>query len=799
LAQGDGTIAFTADQDNVSVHGLVEPFDWPVDLRLDLAAYPGRIELHNGLNLALTGEAALEGISGGFRLQDGELWGVTDEEIGEDTNAYQITAGSLAAHAEQGGFRDQRGWTRWATVQRDRLLRSPLTLQQAGQTVAYALTSTLDPLSLTVGSHTWQFWFRDVPLLADSQRFDRDRTRSPIAQELQSDINDPEARSQVYNALNGYEWRLGDSTSLAYLDLMGLHFYPLTLEVVQVDQDKVTGVEIIGRLQLPLSVPTGEIEDVSNAVRLSFTRSEDGLVLSGLSLEPPVSDVSLESPVSDNSATDAALAMAHWPLALANGELSNAPMLTWSSIRLGERDGAPVIQLGDAEAGEAGQVWLQFVLFEQLWSVPLGVVQLPTAPLTFTFPMPAEVTHLAPEWVRVDLDLNDYRHQVILQLEVQVGRQQVAVPQTAFLAKVQFDLLHDTQSSAASDFFFGDLEGSAESQIVVVRPGTLQFQWQGYQVPDSAEANLVQLLPGMHLQSSDQAPGYTALTFTAQPQTSSSDSRMQVSTLRLETAFMELVLFCQWGDFLQQTGVTQGSRSLLYASSAGDITVGYTARWEPDPDPETWEGTWVESLLLNGLLEIRNLLSWPLAMDLSAGDDPQTVLTLPATIQDGIPQPLDHLRHTAQILFNQHSLPTDMLRPGQDELLFELVEDRPWQFLAVVEHQIINVLPQSADLSSHRLEGDRRWTVTQMVQMGTPAQLRDALLAQSDRHTLDAGTGIRSLGQALGGTLGTDLRDHLAGDQAALDHLAPHTLLVDLSSPHWIRQTPLNTSNGTVL
>ncbi len=807
LAQGDGTIAFTADQDNVSVHGLVEPFDWPVDLSLNLAAYPGRIELHNGLNLELTGEAALAGISGRFQLQDGVLRGVTDEEISEDldenTNVYQITAGSLAAHAEQGGLRDQRGWTRWATVQRDRLLRSPLTLQQADQTVTYALTSSLDPLSLAVGSHTWQFWFRDVPLLADSQRFDRDRTRSPIAQELQSDINDPEARSQLYNALNGYEWRLGNSISHAYLDLMGLHFYPLTLEVVQVDQDRVTGVEIIGRLQLPLSVPTGELEDVSNAVRLSFSRSEDGLFLSDLSLEAPVrdgaADEPLESPVS-NGATDAALAMAHWPLALTDGELSNAPMLTWSSIRLGERDGAPVIQLGDADTGEAGQVWLQFVLFEQLWSVPLGVVQLPTAPLTFNFPMPAEMTHLAPEWVRVDLDLNDYRHQVILQLEVQVGRQQVAVPQTAFLAKVQFDLLQDTQTWAASDFFFGDLEGSAESQIVVVRPGTLQFQWQGYQVPDSAEANLVQLLPGMHLQHSDQAPGYTALTFTTEPQTPPSDSRMQVSTLRLETAFMELVLFCQWGDFLQQPGVTQGSRSLLYASSAGDITVGYTARWEPDPDKERWEGTWVESLLLNGLLEIRNLLSWPLAMDLSAGDDPQTVLTLPATIQDGIPQPLDHLRHTAQILFNQHNLPADMLRPGQDELLFELVEDRPWQFLAVVEHQIINVLPQSADLSSHRLEGDRRWTVTQMVQMGTPAQLRDALLAQSDRHTLDAGTGIRSLGQALGGTLGTDLRDHLAtGDQAALDRLAPHTLLVDLSSPYWIRQTPLRTGNGTVL
>ncbi|TVP63433.1 MAG: LamG domain-containing protein [Leptolyngbya sp. LCM1.Bin17] len=805
LAQADGTLAFRVEAGTREVMDLIHPYSWPVEVAVDLDTYPGQLTLTSDHPLQLTGEAALEGISGQFQLVNGSLQrrpdGLSPDRLSPDRlPPYTLVAGSLAAHPEEGGLRDQRGWTRSATTQTGPLVRSPLTLQRdRSTTVAYTLTSLQRPMALQVGHHSWQFWFRDLPCQADGQQFRRHETLSPLVTRLNSDVNDPEARSQFYNALNGYEWRLGESAPPekpsetppeqlpAYLELLGLHFYPLTLEAVDIEGDTVTTVEMVGRLQLPLVPATGELKEVSNAVRLRFSsgQTEAPLILAHIQLESTV---------------------AEWPLATTQGELDNAPMLSWATMGLAYQDGEPVIQLGDADAGESGQVWLRFVLFDQIWSVPFAPFQLPAAPdstLTYAFPAPTAFTHLAPLQVALALDLNDLNHQASLLLEVQIGRGHSTgnQQQSAFLAQVRFDLLQHTQTWETADFFFGDLQGR-ETAEVTFWPGTLQFQWQGYQAQSQQyQAADLQLLPGLHLQGSNQVPGFVALTFTPSVTTpATADSRLQLVTLELDTAFMEMLLFCQWGEGLQQGSQAEADRHQVYRSSAGDLAVGYTAHWDVSPpEPDDAVPPWRESLLINGFLEVHNLLSWPLAMAVDTNSD-QTTLTLPAARAEGQLQPLNHLRHTARILFNQHVLEAELLQPGPEELLFDFAPDRLWQFLAVVEHQLITVLPQSLDLSHHHLRDDRRWTVTQTVRLGLPAQLKQFALAQRPHRTVDPAQGVQPLEQALGGSSAKDLWEVLAtADNPALDQLMAKTLLVDLSSPHWIRQVPISTGATTTL
>jgi hypothetical protein len=773
LAQADDVeaIAWSDPSGPVAtmVTGLVDPWPWPVTLQPHLEAYPGQLHIHDGLSEAM--HLDLAGITGAFQVQDGQL----ERTDHQGDLAYTVTAGSLAAVAEDGGLRDQRGWTRFVTQRtqtpQTTLLRSPLRHQRADRTVTYELISTSMAVALSLGAHRWQIWLRDLPVETHTQQFRREETRSPSAQALQSDINDPEARSSAYNALNGYEWRLSDGQA-DHLTLMGLDFYPLTLEYLELESDRIGTVEIIGRLQLPLNPPTGELQDISNAVRLRFTQTSTGLALTAVDLES---------------------SEGVWPLALPQGELGTGPMLTWSAIQWVPGD-SPRLQLGRMDDQVTAPVWLQFVLFERIWAVPVGVLQLPNPdPLRFTFPSASESTHLALEWVEVNLDVDTGHHSVTAQMEVQIGRRQdTALPPTAFLSTVQIDLLQMLPTWTAAALFFGDLQADATRRMTL-QPGTLQFQWTGYAAEDPGRP--LQLLPGLHLQDVAQAPGVAALTFKLHPQPQAEPQ--QTWALQLETAFMELVLNCRWGTSLQD-GPTTG-RSPLYQSSAGHLSVGYTAHWQPGLQ------AWQESLLLNGVMDVTNLLSWPLAMELQedsgASEDipDQTQLTLPSTHPGDGPS-LAHLRHTARILFNQHILSTEMLQPGENELLFDLAHDYLWQFAAVVEHQLVDVTPLTPDLQEHRLGRDRRWTVTQLVTIGSPTQIKSLWQRHRDRHTLDAGVGRRPVAQALGGFLGQDLQDHLWGDDPSqLDQLQPQTLLVDLSNAHWIRQQPLRTGRATAL
>ncbi|HAJ62161.1 MAG TPA: hypothetical protein DCP31_25395, partial [Cyanobacteria bacterium UBA8543] len=362
---------------------------------------------------------------------------------------------------------------------------------------------------------------------------------------------------------------------------------------------------------------------------------------------------------------------------------------------------------------------------------------------------------------------------------------------SAFEAKVRFLLAGaNTQQNTnvlwESASLFRDMEIGVNARSILFTENALQFQWQSY----TPKYSNLQLLPGMHVNSSE-APGFAALTF-------ETDSEQgDIPKLRLKTAFIEALVSCQWGTFLQtnpissdQTQQLSDVQAQVYASSAGDVVFGYTAQWQEQ------KASWNESLLLNGFLEIKNLISWPKEMSIKPEGN-LTKLTLPSALTTtGQPQALKHIRHTIRILLNQHLIPAEVLVVGKGELLFQLAKNQSWQFLAVVEHQLIDILPGT----QLTLENDRRWTTVQEVRLTLPETFKRFLSAQSNISTTDPVEGINALENANSGYLAAKLRAQLAGgDTPELDKLSADTLLVEASAPHWVRKEAIAPASATTL
>ncbi|MBE7384756.1 MAG: hypothetical protein F6J95_025495 [Leptolyngbya sp. SIO1E4] len=780
------------------IQHLIEPFDWPVQPDFQLTDYPGTLALQNGSAVSLTGEAALAGISGQFVEAAGRLSRLPTAETSVETPAYTVTAGSMAAQLEAKGLRDQRGLVRGWPQGTERWLQTPVSFQAvADGEVPYALTTARESLPLLVdGQSSWALWFRDLPLQLASAaapgtgHFRRRDRRSPLAQ----DVNDPEARSREHDFLAGYEWRLGEATQTQdSLSLFNLHFYPLTLETVVLQGGDLQQVEIIGRLQLPIAGGR-ELTELSNAVQLTFTAGADestataGLTLTAIAL------------VSEQG---------EWPLALKDGEASDAPLLTWQGVQLTTtRDGLAL---------QSPQ--LKFVLFDHIWTVPLTTLH-PTAapdanpawvftstglPQTKVYAIPTtDSAYLRPDCLSLTLDPVELQHQAHLGLQVQLGNlphsadRMALGERTPFAAQVQFPLLSPTGDNAprwVNATLFEALTlntATIDAASALVTSNTaLQFRWQHAPTSD------LQLLPGIKLrsrpdQSETETPGFAALTFELQPVANG------VPTLILTSAFLETLLFCQWGQFLQTDAAqTDGAPSAegqtgqlaqVFGASSGDLVCAYTTTWQDSDD------TWPETLLLNGVLEIKNLISWPQALSVQT-TDATTQLQLPRLpVAEGA-RSLPHLRHSLRILLNQHSLPTDLLTVGQGNLLFQLQPNALWQFLAVVEHQLVAVdFSGEGDALQIELQRDRRWSVTQEVRWVTPGQFKTSLESWAAIASLDPAAGIAPGGA---GYFDPALNQALLAEVEALRQQP--MMFVEASTHQWLNQDPLTTLSPATL
>ncbi|MFM7425139.1 MAG: hypothetical protein ACKO7W_09145, partial [Elainella sp.] len=890
LASGDGVAAFDATFDQPSSTGgqqlyhLIEPYVWSVQVSSELASYPGKLTLRNGegsgesseAGLELSGDRALEGISGQFAISGQQLTRLNSLDPASN-GSLTVTAGSLVAQLTPQGLRDQRGLIRDATQPRGSWFQTPVLFHKTeNQEIPYALTSSAQPVSLQVADRQWDLWFRDLPLrLAAAAHTETGQFRRTerLSDQVQ-DVNDPESRSRELDFLSGYEWRLADPAAQSpagqspanqpYLALFHLHFYPLTLEQVSLNGGAVEQVTMIGRLQLPLAAEQ-ELEDFSNAVRLEFAIADGELKLTAVAL------------------VDAA--QGEWPLALKRGEAYDAPLLVWRAVELsGDR-----LLIKDAA--------LRFVLFQHLWTVPLDQAISPDAAAPFwlrsdqtaadpalafspdqttlakTYRIPynsSAFPHLVPQTLTFDLNLDTGSHAVNLDLAIRLGPADTIEARNSFTALVQFPLLargSDPRPRCRKALLLDQLwivnqpENDAANAGEQTEPMGLgfdhtsqsfQFHWQTATLPDGT-VELPELFPGMPLRpaqpissengNDNQAenavqlplPGFATLTFRLDSIAGDGADRA-VPNLVLATAFVEALLFCEWGRFLQadaQSTAQSNAQSnaqptgpdlaiQVFGSSAGNLTCSYTADWpalleptaaaqielnqlEPEQlepkqagpeqlEPEQTGPIWQETLIFNGMIEIKNLISWP--QDL-AFDEEANALLLPSLPQDPAQRRLNHRRHSLRILLNQHLLPLSQLvqRPRSAEVIFPLSADAVWEFLAVVEHQLIDI---ATDLTTGQpqLGADRRWTVTQPIRWLTQLQLKNHLAKLNQVYSPDPSAGIAQGGA---GFFDPALQQALLAELESLLQQARPLLLIEASAHLWLNQTPLANLSPTTL
>jgi hypothetical protein len=782
LAALDAVAATTAQGE---VKAVVEPLAWPVSATVSTAAYPGSLTLANtgaapAASATLTGEGALKGLTGGFVEDAGNAMHLAPPGAAA---TYDVVAGSMAAAAlADGRFRDQRGLARAATSTGPRVLRTRVKL--ADVATEYDLTTLREAVPLAVGpapaggtAPEWRLWFRDLPVSGTSLTFDRTDTRSPTAQ----DVNDPDAGSRAYNHLNGFEWRVEPAT-VAGWKLFGLDFYPLTLEKVTVAGDgAVTHVELVGRLQIPVD-GAGELEALANAVKLTFEPDGSGaLALVGVNAAGPGGD---------------------WPLGLSGGEAGDAPRIAWTQVALAPgRDALWV----DGAA-------LVFQLFGADWRIPLDRLVFDATPVPldqhYVVTNAPAAEALPPREVALHLDVERGKHVASFVLGVRLGRDTTVLParptplqwsgtaarpplftagsgRVTFAAELRYVLLGDDAGKVTWErgWLFEDMlldipqSYADEDAPMMAGERALEFRWRSYALQNAA----LQLVAGAHVAPGD-APGFNALAFTVL--TPANDSPI----LPVTSLFAEALVRCRWGEYLQDTiSADPVTVERVCGSSAGDLAFGYTAELTPSG--------WVERHLLNGFVEVKDLVSWPLGMTPGATT---ATLTLPAARASGS---LEHLRHTIRILFDQHVIPTGVFDPSASaDLVFQLGAAKGWNFLAVVEHQLVEVKP-GATFTAPTLQNDRRWVAVQEVRLLSPASLKADLLAiKVDALKLQNPVGTTTLaGDTAYGYLGTGLRALLAeGTTPALDGLAPGTLLVEASAVHWLKELPLTAVSSPV-
>ena len=315
---------------------------------------------------------------------------------------------------------------------------------------------------------------------------------------------------------------------------------------------------------------------------------------------------------------------------------------------------------------------------------------------------------------------------------------------------------------------------------------SLQYQWESY--TPSADGAALYLLPGMALKPEAGAPGYAVFTFAAQ----GSSGPAGVPALRLTAAFMEIMLTCTWGSSLQDPRPA-AEPPTPFGSSAGDLLFNYTARFVPAAAASTAAGApqWDETFLLNGMVEVTDLVSWPLAMSHADGS-----LQLPDL---RVAPSLDHMRHTVRVLLNQHEIPPQALVVGEGPLLFALGGRQAWQFLAVVEHQLIDAYAQPSAPGDSRAawevtyRDDRRWTALQEVRWAGPRAFK-AFLDQ-----LGDGKLVNSDGTDASAAAYFDPRFRSLLADEGLQRLPHDVILVEASAPHWIKCAKTNRTSATAL
>jgi hypothetical protein len=876
-AAADGEPALTTDKTGqLAARALIEPYAWNLtSAALEDARYPGRFELHaaaaGSIGLSLSRDAALAGFDGWFRVNAGALERFSPPDPTSDpagfkafqaargtSSAIAVVGGAMAAVGDGMSLRDQRGLVRFATATSAvvpnegtpdtpwRVLRTRVSLETApGTFLDRTLATSLGAATLSLdGFGAWAFWFRDLPLSGtpdEATTYARSDTGDPLFRE---DVNDPTALGRNYLFRAGYEWRLFDPKSTDGVPRLGILIcHPLTLESLVFDTDgtgkpldTVNRLEVVARLQLPISGTPIEEAQSSNAARLIFNRHKKLDGSSVLRLEEidiaPTNMPGLNVPPE-----------LIWPLSGATG----APRL-----RMVDRGGSDRGIKYQADNGTTpatltvARPTVDFPVLDTIWSPRANVAGADTLTITPSGPSgtiswsssaSGAATFVESVNVRIDGSKNA-SHELALTVAHRWGRQPSQgeiVPPLGVMLRQPVQLLGLSIPAQQAHVYLGDDLNGLELTIAqqpdteaLFNTRSVFVSWAGYVTKAApgggGAATAPQVLPGMPLAqpigsgTPDNPPpntirGFAGLTFAAQTpvltetlatgqvlptqqqldpllvprltidaagntlrwtglQFNASEEQalfalaanaafgadfrskvqdllgaIRAATPQFSTVsgFAEVLFPCQWGESLQQPK-SSGTPSALavFGSSAGRVDMGYTVRFGFAQDVP-----WSHDLLLNGWIEIKNLVSWPILQ----GDElkPSNVhFTFPPARPPGTA--LGHLRHTARVLLNQIAVADKMLQAGalqKGEPLLVVADGFALQFVAVVEHRLseialvagtsgtsnspppnVNVTAAAPSLpgtgnpppppSISGVTNERGWTVVQEVRLSTP-------------------------------------------------------------------------------
>jgi hypothetical protein len=804
------------------VAGLIEPFDWQASATLASAPFPGSITFAdpNGhkLNLAGTAADALRGLEGPFRRSAtvGRIE-LVDPSAAEFTVVGEAMGATLAT---PGQLRDQRGLYREAT----QVITAPSgswlsTRVQFADDASPAfdpvrLWTASAPLSLAAtATNSWDFWFRDVPAAGSGAASVFDPALGDSVQRRGE--NNPAALSRTRNHLNGYEWRLG-SSGASPLPLGPLWFFPLSLGGAKFDAASgLVTASIVGRLHLPFDgkadpAAITEPVDNANAVRLTFSGGKldsiaiESLDADGAPANPPVNE---------------------WPLADLT-QKADAPVFRWTAVRLSV-DKTSLLLTGRPVFVRHGVSWtfpekvdIPFPLAGPVPDVVYAPTDLPTptdpavairgATLSFRFDaadtgptghslsMGWRFTWGQPDQLRVEATYDD---PVLARNPPKNGSIAPPVPSARLLVPGGTPLELSLQEAGGPLPLAPNLDA-----------GAVQITWCGLVPPaqGAADSSSVQVLPGFHLSADPgrASRGFAVLSFALTDQAGGLPSIDQPVG-----GFVEALFGCEWGLPLQGPKPTavgpagdSDRRRRLFGSSAGRVDADYTATFDPINSTATAH-KWAPQLLLNGFVEVKDLVSWPLGIISSTGADNRvTIPVVPPVV--AAPQPFANLiRHTARILLDQHAVPPGLFVPGGSGILLTMGLNQAWCTTAVVEHQFVTV---GVDITGAQVdpgpEHDVRMTLAQEVRFCAPSAFRQMLHVLFPLLTTDAkfplsgatvllqspDVFLRSLPDTARGYFARGLVTLLiAGTDPILNLADADTIIVEASAPAMVRVAPV--------
>lgn len=751
-----------------SIQVVAQNAEWRITQARDQQVYVVKIDAGTLKTYALATDA-LRGFDGGFTATSDDLLlkDVETDPTQWTEQPVRLVGGSFTATIESNGsrlVRDQRGLLRGASALlaagADAPLRTPLQLKsrdpQTGtvKTVSCDLFTLRKPVALAAGHAAWRFWFKGLPMQATGGGFKFDRS---LCVSRANGANDVGAMDREHGHLNGYEWVLAEGTDKdsQFLDLGRFHFYPLELESAELDsQGAVKSLRVLGRLQLVLldaaaEKPTAwinrELSNLDAAVFLDFQAGR-------------LHDISVAQPDADQGPLGK-MRPHCWSPADPTAK-PETPAILWNQIKYDRTAGAEKITINDwrIEYTRHGLPWTIFPALEAGGSSNRKSLTIPLAGTnkvefsefdlsTVRGPAGSAVSD-SVRITKVNLTLFDgHRHDLDIDWQFQCGDQ----------AKLQVQV-------TLTDRLLRDVSGTPSAQLIhlgkvvdlninwnltareVIDRRALQVVWTGAK---RDKLDDLHLLPGFRLdQSSESLKGFAIFNWDLASVVRTAGAPAAVEP-RLLGATANMLFQCRWGNSLLQkswewgkkldSGARATASQALFESSAGDVTAEYTIRFNGAGKTEAW----ASKLILTGLVEIKNLISWPNALNV----DDRLKITVPGAKKVG--QALGHWRHAMRLVLSEHEFPDKILQGGgSDQCFLTIKAGEVWTFAAICEHTLLSVEIEghkAAD-SASTLPGltvdrplcERRWTCAQQVRLCSPRAVHDHLAVMGGRDTFDA-------------------------------------------------------------